>query len=630
MKKNIALVIIIFLAFPYLAYSLSTFVVQEGDRISLAPNATDPDLDLLVVTYSKPLDDKGDWQTNYGDEGEYEATITVSDGISTDSIDVRIAVRKKEEKPQIDSYEPVQENLVINETQSITFKASASDLNKDRLSYGWYLDDEKVQEGKGFLYGSNYDDSGLHKVHVQVSDGNSIAMQEWLIDVQNVDVEDLMDGISDVAVNENEAAKLEIPDFEKYGLGYTISEPLGNSNEWKTGYGDAGTYDVKVHADGKGFSKTKTVKITVNDVDRPPVFEGMGGKFVQEGQELKITLNALDPDNDEINYSADKLPEGARLEGNTFTWMPSYDTVKKEDFIDKVMDKFRILSKSFYMQFSATAGDKKIVQNVIITVKDVNRAPIIEDMAPIQIKEEDTLKISPNGYDLDGDRLSLSYSGLTDTDTYQSKFGDAGAYFVKMTASDGLLEASKTVNVTIAHVNRAPVLNKIEDVKAIEGDGIAILLDASDPDGDQIAYSIGNPPQYSSIKGNTFFWTPDFNVVSNKETKNMDLVFVASDGNSESRQVAKIALNDKNRAPKIIDATSNIIAKVNQPVLMYVKADDEDGDALTYTWEFSLLERYKATSSHQRVFTTKGLKTVNVIVSDGINHVEQLVNVNVV
>ena len=65
------------------------------------------------------------------------------------------------------------------------------------------------------------------------------------------------DEIKDVAANENELVKIEIPDFEKYGLAYTISKPFNNNNEWQTTYDDSGIYDIKVHAEGKGFSGSK-------------------------------------------------------------------------------------------------------------------------------------------------------------------------------------------------------------------------------------------------------------------------------------------------------------------------------------------------------------------------------------
>ena len=63
---------------------------------------------------------------------------------------------------------------------------------------------------------------------------------------------------------------------------------------------------------------------------------------------------------------------------------------------------------------------------------------------------------------------------------------------------------------------------------------------------------------------------------------------------------------------------------------MSVKAVDDDGDELAYTWDFGFFEKYRATPLHQRIFTTSGTKIVKVIVSDGTDETEQLINVNVV
>ncbi|MBI2656478.1 hypothetical protein HYX03_01950 [Candidatus Woesearchaeota archaeon] len=487
-----------------------------------------------------------------------------------------------------------------------------------------------MKDGQEFSYDTTYNDAGTHKISVTVSDGMASTSKEWNVNVENVDVQSLLDSIPDVAVNENDAVKLNIPEFEKYGLAYSISEPVGSKNEWKTNYNDAGTYEIKVHAEGKGFSGDKTVKAVVNDADRAPVFEQIGNMYINENEEVEIKLKANDPDGDEITFSANNLPEGAKLEGNIFTWKPGFDTIRKEDFVDRLMDKFRVLSKSFYIQFAASSKDKKIVQNVIVTVKDVNRAPVIDDMEPITINEGDALKIAPKAYDPDGDKVTLSYSGFVNKDNYKSNFGDAGTYYAKVTASDGLLETSKFVQISIKRINKAPVFEKIKDVQAREGDNIAILLNANDQDGDEIKYSIDNPPEGSSLKGNAFLWAPSYDTANKKETKEFDLVFAASDGKAEARQIAKIEIADKNRAPRIIDATKSIVAKANQPALMFVKAVDDDNDELSYTWDFGFFEKYKATPLHQRIFTAPGTKTVKVIVSDGTDSVEQLINVIVI
>ena len=631
MNRSIVLLLVISLIFPYIANSTATFTIQETEKISLEPTVKDPDSDdKLEIRYTLPLNENGEWQTSYGDAGAYNATITVFDGTTSVSENVLIIVERKEETPKIDFFMPEKDELNINEADSINFSISASDLNKDELSYAWLFDGKEAGHRQELSYHATYNDAGSHEISVNVSDGKASASKTWLVNIADVDLAGLLDEIKDAVVNENDIVRLAVPNFEEYGLRYSISEPVGNENEWHTTYNDSGSYEISIKADGNGFSANKIVKVVVNDVDRALVFDEIGNKVLNENEELKITLNAHDPDGDEITYSASNLPKGAELEENVFIWRPDYTAVKKEGFVDIVMDKFRVLSKSFYVQFTASSKDRKILQNIIITVRDVNTAPVLEDLEPITINEGDILKIVPKAYDMDGDKVSLSYSGFINTDTFSSGFDDSGTYYVKVAASDGLLETSKFVRIDINQTNRAPLFSEFQDIKANEGDNIAILLNANDPDGDELSYSIDNPQEGSSLKGNAFFWQPGFNFAGNKETKKLDLVFVASDGKTEARQIAKIEISDKNRAPRIVDATKSTVANVNKPVLMFVKAVDDDGDELAYTWDFGFFEKYKATATHQRTFTAKGTKTVKVIVSDGVDEAEQVINVNVI
>ena len=626
MNKKFALMLIIFLLMPYTVSSVTTFVVQETDKLSLRTDATDPDSDKLTYYYISPLNEKGEWQTTYGDAGTYDSTITVSDGQANASEDIRIIVNKKEVPPQIDYASP-SDPVTINESESVNFEVRASDLNKDPSTYTWYIDNKRAGSGQYFTYSTSYNDAGIHHVLIVVSDGTLNATKEWTVNVFDFDVGMLLNGINDVAVNEGETARLNLPNFAKYGLAYTVSEPLGSKNEWQTTYDDSGEYAVLIHVAGNGFKGDKIATVTVKDIDRAPIFNEIGNKVIGENQTLKIVLNAADDDGDEITYSVDKLPDGATLKGNTFTWTPSFDTVKKEDFIDRVVDKFTVLSKTFYLQFAAASNDKKILHNVIITVKDVNRAPVLEDLQPITVNEGDTIKIVPNAYDLDGDKVTISYSGFMASDTYKTKFGDAGTKYVKVTASDGTLTTSKSVQIIINHVNRPPTLDKINDLKATEGGNIAIVLNAHDPDGDQLQYSVSNAPHQASLSGNKFIWNVPYDFANRKETKTLDLVFYVSDGNLSASHAARVQVTDKNRPPRIINASKSIVAKINEPVFMFVKAVDDDNDPLAYTWDFGLLEKYQATENHERIFSSPGNKIVKVIVSDGTDSVEQIINI---
>ena len=549
MNKRILLFLIIFLILPSLVFSIKTFVIQETEKLILKVNASDPDADRLTTTYAPPLNDKGEWQTNYGDAGQYKTKITVSDGILNASKDVLIVVAKKEESPKIDSYSPNESILNIKEGENIYFRVSANDIDKDQLSYAWLFDGKKVKDSQDYQYSASYYDSGTHDVSVEVSDGTTTLSKDWIVNIA--------------------------------------------------------------------------------DVDRIPVFEEIGNKIINENQTLTIVLNATDPDGDSITYSANNMPQDAQLNGNIFTWTPSFDTVKKSGIVDYFIDAFGVLNKNFYVQFAASSKGKKVVQNVVITVKYVNRGPEIEDMQPITVYEGQLIKILPIASDPDGDKVSLRYSGFMNADTYQTKYGDAETYYVKVTATDGKIEASKNVQINILKADRAPVFNKINGIKATEGDNIVILLNAYDPDGDLLNYSIENPPPNSAVKGNTFYWTPGYDTAKRNEIKKFDFVFKATDGRFEAKQIAKVQIANKNRVSRIINASGNIAARVNEPVLMYVNAVDNDKDPLKYTWDFGFFDKYEATPNHERIFTSPGLKVVKVTVSDGSDSVEQIINVDV-
>src|SRR3989338_6698256 len=246
MKRRILLFLFLFISFSYAAGSQKVFEVLETKKLSLDLNVDDPDADKLVYTFTYPLDEKGEWQTAYGDAGEYKATITVSDGESEVSEDVAIIVHRKEESPAIEKFSPEESSIIIDEGGKIKFSVDASDLNKDELSYTWTINDQIVSNEKGITFETGYKDEGQYIVKVIVSDGMVNASREWSVNVNDVNLNEILNEINDVTITETETASLKLPDFRKYGLNYEISEPLGNGNKWKTGYDDSGSYDVKI------------------------------------------------------------------------------------------------------------------------------------------------------------------------------------------------------------------------------------------------------------------------------------------------------------------------------------------------------------------------------------------------
>jgi len=250
-------------------------IVQENDLVNIRPVAKDPDADTLSYDYSAPLNQEGQWQTTYGDAGSYTLTITVSDGELSASKDALLIVNKKEEPPMIDSFDPKDTDSSIKETDSISFKVSASDLNKDPLSFVWKLDGNEVSTGSTFNFQTDYSSQGSHAIRVDVSDGTSTVSQLWAVDVANVNRPPALKVLPDITVKENEVVVIspDASDPDDDQLSYTISSPVGDSGVWQTGYDSAGVYNVKVTASDGTSEDSQDVRITVINVNRPPVID---------------------------------------------------------------------------------------------------------------------------------------------------------------------------------------------------------------------------------------------------------------------------------------------------------------------------------------------------------------------
>ena len=97
----------------------------------------------------------------------------------------------------------------------------------------------------------------------------------------------------------------------------------------------------------------------------------------------------------------------------------------------------------------------------MIVVKSLNKAPILKLEKEITVDEGQTITLTPEVSDPDGDQVTISYSGWMDSTTYETDYDDAGLHTVTVTASDGKVEVTQDVKVTVNDLNRAPVIESI-------------------------------------------------------------------------------------------------------------------------------------------------------------------------
>jgi len=252
-------------------------IVEESELISLIPKAQDPDNDALIFTFTSPLDKNGEWQTTYGDEGEYTITVTASDGTLTTSREVLIIVNKKDEAPVFDSFSPEDTVVEIDETETIDFEVITSDMNDDELTYTWKLDGIEVNDENSYTYETTYEDSGSHTVKIIVSDNTFDTEKIWAVTVSNVNREPILEEVEDIKVKETDTVVIELvandPDGDE--LNYELDDERfvqdGTVFTWETTYDDAGEYLVTVSVSDGVDVTSQQVTVSIENVNRPPV-----------------------------------------------------------------------------------------------------------------------------------------------------------------------------------------------------------------------------------------------------------------------------------------------------------------------------------------------------------------------
>src|SRR5439155_713359 len=157
--------------------------------------------------------------------------------------------------------------------------------------------------------------------------------------------------------------------------------------------------------------------------------------------------------------------------------------------------------------------------NTVITVNNVDRAPVVTAPLTVGAVVGKTLKLNITAVDPDGEAInSLTASGLpgdatftvgsgnaSGTMSWTPQSGDEGTYHVTFTASNSLT-ASATTAIRIV-TSGAPTVTSPATATVAENSLLTVNVTASDPNGDPIASlaASGLPPgaTFTAGSGNT-------------------------------------------------------------------------------------------------------------------------------
>jgi PGF-pre-PGF domain-containing protein len=398
----------------------------------------------------------------------------------------------------------------------------------------------------------------------------------------------VLEVIGDRSVSENSQISftLSATDPNNDSLVFSVSSmPSGamfnNSTgmfRWTPTYEQAGTYLTKfVVSDGSNVD-SEYITITVNAVNREPVFSPLSIVPANENETLEITLSATDLDGDILAFTKDV--SYGKIEDNTFTWTPGYTDQGKHN-----------------IEFSVSDGQSTVIQNVEINVTNVNRVPVLYPISDTVVQANEDITIELNAFDPDGD--SLNYSNITDlpagatldastvvfTWTDPTELGTKALTFK---VDDGLVSDVETATIVIvgSNPNRPPVIDTLDTLYVNENSTLNFELSATDPEGDSLAFSwpTGLPNTASiSMQSSSVnvTWTPTY-----EESGDYHAVFRVADSHSSYR-VVDIIVSDINRAPAIDPVIDSTVAE-NDMLYINLTASDEDNNDLAFSTNSSL------------------------------------------
>jgi len=340
---------------------------------------------------------------------------------------------------------------------------------------------------------------------------------------------------------------------------------------------DSFTYTVN---DGRGFSATATVTVTVNPVNDAPVARD-DSPTTDEDTPATVNVLANDSDVDGDSLTVTSATQGAHgsvvvNQDGTLTYSPAADFNGSDSFTYSISDGHG---------GTATA-------TVTVIVNPVNDAPVAKDDSATT--DEDTpvtASVLANDTDVDGDSLTVTVVGQAahggvvinsdGTVTYTSAANYNGADSFTYTVDDGHGgTATASVSILINPVNDAPAA--VADSATVDEDASAtvnVLANDGDVDGDALTITAVTQGAHGSVVLNadgtvTYAPAADFNGGDS-------FSYTINDGNGgTATATVTIVVNPVNDAPAARDdaATTDEDTSINIPVL--ANDTDVDGDAL--------------------------------------------------
>lgn len=363
-----------------------------------------------------------------------------------------------------------------------------------------------------------------------------------------------------------------------------VASPLSMSVDPNTGIvgwtplpNESGSRAVSLRvSDGRGGQATQAFTITVGQANAVPAITTLPPLVATTGVPYAYDVDATDADGDPLVYALTTAPAGMSIDGGTgrISWTPTQSQLGAQAVEVRVSDgRGGVASQPFS-----------------VSVAQGNRAPVIGTVAPTAATTGVAFVYAPSATDADGDPLAWSVStapagmtvdAVTGRLTWTPDAAQVGANPVVLRVDDGRGgRAEQAFTVQVAQGNRAPSITSTPALAATVGIAYVYDVDAVDPDGDTLAYSLDTAPGGMTIDAATgrIAWSPAAAQVGNAPVT----VRATDPAGAFVAQGFTVVVNTPANANPVFTTVAPTVATATLPYDYDADATDADGDPVRF------------------------------------------------
>lgn len=531
-----------------------------------------------------------------------------------------------------------QEIATAKEAQIYHTVLSAVDTDGQQVTYKLVKGPEGIHlTSTGQLsFIPDYTQAGEYKVRILASDGIASTEIVFPLSIENTNRAPVFNSTPLLKASENIAYlyELQLLDEDSDNIQLKLTEAPngmiieGQKLKWLPDFDAMGQHKVIITATDNTDTTEQTFYIDVASTNRLPSFNTVADEKMRLKENIpwSLQLDTYDDDDNAVQLSLPINIKGLSLSANTLSWTPNFEQAGMYEVIINANDGLE---------------NKTILLN--LQVSNTNRPPAIHSQPLKKAVEGEEYRYQVDASDADKNILKLSLSNapqgmdiINNSIVWKPNYQQAGQHNIELSVSDGDTHVQQQFEISVANTNRVPVFESRPIVQTAENSNYQYSIAVFDPDGTAVKLSLLDSPdgmELVKLKNTgelsrvglfpleqyALRYKPNFEAVNSYK-----VLLQAADQESTTQQAFNLDVLNTNRLPTF-DSKPNKIAQENTHYSYQLSASDADNESLSFIIAQAPegMRLNDKQLSWAPSYQQSGEHTVAIIVSDGIDEVEQ-------